>query len=110
MLTDHGHENAEEERLEDVESVCDRGVLQVAHQPLQERDFFIDKLLVRIHFIVVMIGWTGLAPWEFEFPFPGSLTSTIPCNTVPETRSGAAVERTWHISVSQDQILASALR
>ena len=19
--------------------------------------------------------WTGLAPWEFEFPFPGSLTS-----------------------------------
>jgi len=23
-----------------------------------------------------MIRWTGLAPWEFEFPFPGSLTST----------------------------------
>jgi len=23
----------------------------------------------RIHFIIVMIGWTGLAPWEFEFPF-----------------------------------------
>jgi len=22
-----------------------------------------------------MIRWTGLAPWEFEFPFPGSLTS-----------------------------------
>jgi len=21
-----------------------------------------------------MIWWTGLAPWEFEFPFPGSLT------------------------------------
>ena len=20
-----------------------------------------------------MICWTGLAPWEFEFPFPGSL-------------------------------------
>ena len=35
---------------------------------------FIDNLLVRIHFIVVMIRWTGLAPWEFEFPFPGSLT------------------------------------
>ena len=28
---------------------------------------------VRIHFIIVMIRWTGLAPWEFEFPFPGSL-------------------------------------
>ena len=38
---------------------------------------FIDNLLVRIHFIIVMIRWTGLAPWEFEFPFPGSLTSTF---------------------------------
>ena len=25
-----------------------------------ERDFFIDNLLVRIHFIIVMIRWTGL--------------------------------------------------
>ena len=24
-----------------------------------------------------MIRWTGLAPWEFEFPFPGSLISTF---------------------------------
>ena len=24
----------------------------------------IDNLLVRIHFIIVMIRWTGLAPWE----------------------------------------------
>ena len=24
-----------------------------------------------------MIWWTGLAPWEFEFPFPGRLTSTF---------------------------------
>ena len=24
-----------------------------------------------------MIRWTGLAPWESEFPFPGSLTSTL---------------------------------
>ena len=42
-----------------------------------EREFFIDNLLVRIHFIIVMIRWSGLAPWEFEFPFPGSLTSTF---------------------------------
>ena len=42
-----------------------------------ERKFFIDNLLVRIHVIIVMIGWTGLALWEFEFPFPGSLTSTF---------------------------------
>jgi len=43
----------------------------------REREFFIDNLLVRIHFIIVMIRWTGLAPWEFGFPFPGSLTSTL---------------------------------
>ena len=42
-----------------------------------EREFCIDNLLVRIHFIIVMIRWTGLAPWEFESPFPGSLTSTF---------------------------------
>jgi len=40
---------------------------------LAEREFFIDNLLVRIHFITVMIKWTGLAPCEFEFPFPVSL-------------------------------------
>jgi len=36
-------------------------VLEPAH-----REFFIDNLLVRIQFIIVMIRWTGLAPWEFE--------------------------------------------
>ena len=44
---------------------------------LREREFVIDNLLVRVNFIIVMIRWTGLAPWEFEFPFPGSLTSTF---------------------------------
>ena len=34
-----------------------------------EREFCNDNLLVRIHVIIVMIRWTGLAPWEFEFPF-----------------------------------------
>ena len=43
----------------------------------REREFSIDNLLVRIHCIIVMIRWTGLAPIEFEFPFPGSLTSTF---------------------------------
>jgi len=43
----------------------------------QERDSLIDNLLLRIHFSIVMIRWTGLAPWEFESPFPGSLTSTL---------------------------------
>jgi len=49
----------------------------------REREFFIDNLLVRIHFIIVTIRWTGLAPWEFEFPFPGSLTSTFLAGRVP---------------------------
>ena len=34
-----------------------------------ERELFIDNLLVRIHLIIVMIRWTGLAPWEFELFF-----------------------------------------
>ena len=48
-----------------------------------EREFFIDNLLVRIHFIIVMITWTDLAPWEFEFPFPGCppLSRTHQCAT-----------------------------
>jgi len=39
-----------------------------------EREIFIDNLLVRVHIIIVMSRWTGLAPWEFEIPFSGSLT------------------------------------
>ena len=27
--------------------------------------------------VPMWIRWTGLAPWEFEFPFPGSLISTF---------------------------------
>ena len=42
---------------------------------VREREFFIDNPLVRIHFITEMIWWTGLALWEFEFSFPGSLKS-----------------------------------
>jgi len=54
-----------------------------------EREFCIDNLLVRIHFIIVMIRWTGLAPWEFEFPFPGSLTFTFLSELYPSARSAA---------------------
>ena len=31
-----------------------------------------------------MISWTGLAPWEFASPFPGSLTSTFPKQSYTE--------------------------
>jgi len=48
------------------------------HRPCcRETEFCVDILLVRDHFTVAMIRWTGLAPWEFEFPFPGSRTSTF---------------------------------
>ena len=40
-------------------------------------EFFIYNLLVLINFIIAMIRWTGLAPWDFQFPFSGSLTSTF---------------------------------
>ena len=44
----------------------------------RESEVFIDNLLVRnLRIIIVMIRWTGLVPWEFEFLFPGSLTSTF---------------------------------
>ena len=38
-----------------------------------QRKFFIDNLLVRIHLTIQMVWWIGLAPREFQFPFPGSL-------------------------------------
>ena len=40
-------------------------------------EYFTDHQLVRIHFIIEMISWTGLAPREFEFCFPGSLICTF---------------------------------
>jgi len=42
-----------------------------------ESVFVIDNLLVRIHCIIAMIRWTGLAPWEFEFPFWGWMLSGL---------------------------------
>jgi len=40
------------------------------HEPegARKQTLFVDNLLVRIHFIFEVIEWTGLAPWEFEFP------------------------------------------
>ena len=55
-----------------------------------------------------MICWTGLASWVFEFPFPGSLTSTFlswretrcgnfhercPCGSVNSTNESGEVPR-----------------
>jgi len=41
-----------------------RRLVKVETLPERERELFIDNLLVRIHFIIVMIRWTGLAPWD----------------------------------------------
>ena len=43
----------------------------------------IDNLLVRIHFIIVVIRWTGLAPWDPQY------TGTI---QTPSPFSGDGVE------------------
>ena len=37
-----------------------------------------NSLLTTYWFIIEMIWWTGLAPWEFELPLTGSLISTVP--------------------------------
>ena len=58
-----------------------------------QREIFIENLLVRIHFIIVKIGWTGLAPWEFEFPFPGSLTCTFLSGPAGTDRRRASMQR-----------------
>ena len=42
------------------------------------REFVIDNILVRIRIIIEVIWWTGLAPWEVEFPSPGNLISIFP--------------------------------
>ena len=78
-------------------SCCEASLKSNSHlhallPPRVEREFFIDNLLVRIHFIIVMIRWTGLAPWDFEFPFPGSLISTfLESNLCTCSTSGKAV-------------------
>jgi len=43
-----------------------------------------------------MIKWTGLAPWVFEFLFPGSLTSTflVPQDTLATLR---LARRAWRV-------------
>jgi len=68
----------------------------------REREFFIDNLLVRIHFIIAMIRWIGLA---FEFRFPGSLTSTflVGARTLadpPSVSSASSLSRSLKLSPS----------
>ena len=50
-----------------------------------------DILLVRIHFIIEMSWWTGLAPWDLEFPFLGSLISTFRNEVVADSNEAFAL-------------------
>ena len=56
---------------------CDAARRYPTRSRRPDTDFFIDGLLVWIRFITVMTRRTGLAPWELDFPFPESLTSTF---------------------------------
>ena len=55
----------------------------------RKREFLIDNLLVRIHFIIVIIRWAGLAPCEFKFPFPGFLEHLLRQPTGSEPRGNS---------------------
>jgi hypothetical protein len=52
---------------------ADAGCLAINYQSLssdlEKRDVIIDNLLVRIHFIIVKVRWTGLTPCECRIPF-----------------------------------------
>ena len=85
-LSIQGWSNAERESAEQARAVGQAAVAGARPVPRarrrtpvmpSEREFLMDNLLVRIHFIIEKIRWTGLAPWEFEFPLSGSLVSTF---------------------------------
>ena len=66
------------EDLKLVQGIYPQDRETTGYEPLglaRER-LIIDNLLAPIHLIIVMIRWTGLAPWQLEFPFQGSLIST----------------------------------
>jgi len=46
--------------------ICDLPAIDRYLAAGTERELFIDNLLVRINFIIEMIWWTGLAPWQFD--------------------------------------------
>ena len=47
-----------------------RSCSRAERRAAEERDSLIDSLLVHMHSISEMTWWTGLAPWDVEFPFP----------------------------------------
>ena len=53
-----------------------------------------DNLLIQIHFIIMMIRWTGLTPWVVKFPFPISLTSNFLESSYVNIRVGPSGSKT----------------
>jgi hypothetical protein len=49
----------------------------------RERECCIDRLLVRIHFVIETIWWTGLASWASEFPMKVTLHLLFPRRKQP---------------------------
>jgi len=74
---------------------------------LVQREIFVDDLLVRIHFIIVMMRWTGLALWEFEFPFQGGLISTSLGPVQNQSIFGRGLDQTYLTSFPLSQALTS---
>ena len=75
-----------------------------------EREIFVNNLQARIHLIIEMIWWTGHAPWEFEFPFPGGLTSTAVILSLFRASSKFGVFLSnHHVSVIKRILLFSSL-
>ena len=68
----------------------------------REKEFFIANLLVRIHFIVVMIRWTGLAPWEFDGASTAAPCCTIRLQIVKRFRGGLVFKA--HILLHQSTL------
>ena len=72
---------------------------------VRESESFIDNLLVRIHLSIMMIRWTGLAPWEggasihavSSTPFPSETMQgharTVPGTNRPRTKDAGFCER-----------------
>ena len=73
-----------------------------ATERFAERDFFVDNLLVRIHCIIVLIRWTGLAPCKFEFPSPGSLPISSRQLSQFNSRKKYTMVRLWCESVGEN--------
>ena len=78
-----------------------------------DRKFFIDNLLVRIHFIIVMIRWTGLAPWEGTHVPPRQAQNPRPEHPAPpsdRTATSASQRKTEHVNdVSLSRVIESGL-